>query len=118
WWQMFDNFMDPFHVVITHSAINGTQFCESLGILPEVKFEYTEDGVRSIQHRKLPNGKIHQRVSQVILPNMHCTPGVMDEDLHQSGIGWVVPSDDTSFRQYRLHRVKKGRPPMSSFADV
>lgn len=118
WWQSFDNFMDPFHVIITHYAMNGVQFCESLGIVPEVKFEYTEDGVRSIQHRKLENGKIHQRLSQVILPNMHCTPGVMDEDLSRSSIGWVVPSDDTSFRQYRLARVRKGEVPMASFANV
>jgi len=105
WWQTFDNFMDPFHVVVTHYSINGPQFTQNLGILPEVKFEYTGDGVRAIQHRRLPDGTLHQRVSQVIMPNMHCTPGVTDDDMGRSSIGWIVPEDDTSFRHFRLFRV-------------
>jgi phenylpropionate dioxygenase-like ring-hydroxylating dioxygenase large terminal subunit len=110
WWNIFDNYMDPFHVVITHYAINGPQFTESLGILPKVEFEFTPDGVRSIQRRTLPDGRVHQRVSQVILPNMHCTPGVSDEDFTMSGLGWIVPQDDTSFRMFRLFRVNRAKP--------
>lgn len=106
WWQIFDNFMDPFHVVVTHFMINGVQFVPSLGILPEVKFEQMPDGVRSIQHRKLPDGRTHQRVSQVILPNMHGTAGVTDDDLGLSGLGWVVPVDDTSFVHFLIYRAK------------
>ena len=119
WWQVFDNFMDPFHVVVTHYLINGVQFTPSLGILPEVKFEYLPDGVRSIQHRKLPDGRLHQRVSQVILPNMHCTPGVTDEDLGLASVGWVVPSDDTNYLHFIIHRMPKAlQNPMASFDKV
>jgi len=107
WWQMFDNFMDTFHVFVLHNSINDVQFESSLGILPEVKFERTVDGVKSIQHRKLADGRIHQRVSQVILPNMNCTPAVADEDLIQSGIGWTVPIDDTHFRNCSIMRVRR-----------
>lgn len=118
WWQLFDNFMDPFHVVVTHFLINGAQFTPSLGILPEVKFEHMPDGVRSVQHRKLPDGKLHQRVSQVILPNIHCTPLVTDEDLGLSSMGWVVPSDDTSFMHFWMFRSKKGVSPFGTFENV
>jgi hypothetical protein len=109
--------MDPFHVVVTHYSINGAQFTENLGILPEVKFEYTPDGVISIQHRTLPDGSLHQRVSQVMLPNMHGTPAVTD-DLGHSSLGWVLPETDTSWRHYRLVRGKKGAPPWGSPRNI
>ena len=51
WWQMYDNWMDPFHVCVLHFSINGTQFSDNLGLIPEVRFEQTEDGVISIQKR-------------------------------------------------------------------
>ncbi|QRR35606.1 Rieske 2Fe-2S domain-containing protein [Hydrogenophaga sp. YM1] len=118
WWQTFDNFMDPFHAVVTHYLINGTQFVPSLGILPEVKFEYMPDGVRTVQHRTLPDGRLHQRVSQVILPNMHCTPGVTDDDLGKANLGWIVPSTDESFLHFHLFRKKKGVNPFATFYNV
>jgi phenylpropionate dioxygenase-like ring-hydroxylating dioxygenase large terminal subunit len=110
WWQAFDNFSDPFHVMVIHHMINGTQFVENLGILPDVKFEYTVDGdgVRSIQHRRLPDGTIHQRISQVGLPNLHFTPGITDNDLGKSNMGWLVPSDDTHYQHFILKRIKRG----------
>lgn len=118
WWQMFDNYMDPFHVVILHAAINGVQFTSNLGILPEVRFERTADGVISIQKRKLADGTVHQRVSQVILPNMNGTPGVTDEDLGPAFLGWTVPETDSSFVQYLLTRGRKGENQLGSFARV
>jgi phenylpropionate dioxygenase-like ring-hydroxylating dioxygenase large terminal subunit len=118
WWQMFDNFMDPFHVVSLHSAINGVQFTANLGILPEVRFERTPDGVISIQKRKLADGTVHQRVSQVILPNMNGTPGVTDEDLGPAFLGWTVAETDTCFVQYLLTRGRRGENQMGSFARI
>lgn len=104
WWQMFDNFMDPFHVVVLHNQINGVQFSANLGLRPEVRFEYTVDGVISIQRRKMADGTIHQRLSQIIMPNMNGTAGVTDEDLGRAHLGWTVPLDDHSFLQYGLAR--------------
>ena len=118
WWQMFDNYMDPFHVVILHNTINGVQFVESLGILPEVKFRQVGDGIISIQHRKLPDGRLHQRLSQVMLPNINFTPGITDEDLGPANIGWTVPVDDTNFTQFHLARVRKGGNRYGNFDDV
>jgi phenylpropionate dioxygenase-like ring-hydroxylating dioxygenase large terminal subunit len=109
WWQAYDNFMDAFHVAVLHTTINGQQFEASMGVMPQVKFVATPDGVKSVQHRPLPDGRVHQRVSQVILPNMNCTAGVSDDDLTQSGLGWTVPIDDTHHRNFGVSRVKKLR---------
>lgn len=105
WWQMFDNFMDAYHVPVLHFMINGTQFQDSLSVMPEVKFEATADGVRSVQHRKLPDGRIHQRISQVMLPNMNSTAGVTDDDLTRAGVSWTVPIDDSHYRSFTLSRI-------------
>ncbi len=107
WWNFYDNFMDPFHVYVLHSTINGSQFVESLKILPKVQTEYTADGVRTIQHRYLKSGQVHQRLSQTIMPNINCTAAVGDE-LGPAGISWTVAATDTSYRFFTLNRVKKG----------
>jgi hypothetical protein len=101
WWQFYDNFMDPFHVFALHANINGVQFVESLCVLPQVQFEYTADGVRTIQHRATPSGAVHQRLSQTIMPNINCTASVIDT-LGPSGISWTVPRDDESFRFFGI----------------
>ena len=114
WWQMYDNWMDPFHVCVLHFSINGPQFSPNLGILPEVRFEETADGVISIQKRRLPDGPVQQRISQVIMPNMNCTAGVTDEDLGPAGISWTVPNDDTSYVLFGLARIDRTNAPDSA----
>ena len=111
WWQMYDNWMDPFHVCVLHFSINGPQFSPNLGIIPEVKFVQTNDGVISIQKRRIPDGPVQQRISQVIMPNMNCTAGVTDEDLGPAGISWTLPLDDTSYVLFGLTRIDRDNPP-------
>jgi len=118
WWQMFDNVADPFHVAITHHAINGTQFTESFGIMPEVQTKYTTDGVMNRSLRRLPDGRLHQRLAQIIMPNMHCTPGVSDEDLSYSSLGWIVPEDDTHYRQFLLYRMGPESNQLTNFETL
>lgn len=115
WFQMYDNWMDPFHVCILHYSINGPQFSPNLGIIPEVKFEQTVDGVISIQKRRPSSGPTQQRISQVIMPNMNATAGVSDQDLGPAGLSWTVPLDDTSYVLFGLTR-DTGRPTFS--ADI
>jgi phenylpropionate dioxygenase-like ring-hydroxylating dioxygenase large terminal subunit len=106
WWQFYDNFMDPFHVYALHSRINGVQFVASLTTLPDVTTEQTADGVRTIQHRRTHDGRILQRLSQTVLPNINCTATVTD-DLGPAGVSWTVAVDDTHSRTFGLQRVKK-----------
>ena len=117
WWQFHDNVLDPFHLYWVHGHLNGTQFVETYNILPKVAFEYTPDGVRSIQHRDIGGGRIHQRMGQAIMPNMNTiTP--LNDDVGIGGLGWTVAIDDTHFRTFFLSRTKKGGNPMRMFADL
>jgi len=118
WFQMYDNWMDPFHVCVLHYSINGPQFSPNLGIIPDVKFESTVDGVISIQKRRPDIGPIQQRISQVIMPNMNGTAGVSDEDLGGSGIGWTVPLDDKNYVMFGLTRVRIDEGSCSASPDI
>ncbi len=111
WFQMYDNWMDPFHVCVLHFSINGPQFSPNLGILPDVKFEETADGVISIQKRTPPDGPVQQRVSQVIMPNMNCTAGVTDEELGPANLSWLTPCTDTSYVMFGLMRFDPDNRP-------
>src|SRR5262249_19842295 len=71
WWNFHDNVLDPFHLYWLHGNLNGIQFVKTYAILPRVEFQYTKDGVRSIQHRDIGGGKVHQRMGQALLPNMN-----------------------------------------------
>lgn len=106
WWNFYDNFMDPFHVYALHSSINGVQFVDLLKILPVVSTELTDDGVRTVQHRDLGDGRVHQRLSQTVMPNINCTASV-GNDLGPAGIYWTVPVDDTHYRSFGLVKTKK-----------
>jgi nitrite reductase/ring-hydroxylating ferredoxin subunit len=118
WFQVFDNVADPFHVMVTHHLINGIQFVESFGVRPEVESRYFEDGVMNRSLRKLEDGRLHQRLAQMIMPNMHCTPGVTDEDLSWSNLGWIVPVDDTSYAQFFLFRLSKKNDQLRNFGKL
>ncbi|MEQ9450132.1 MAG: Rieske 2Fe-2S domain-containing protein [Pseudomonadales bacterium] len=110
WFQMYDNWMDPFHVCVLHYSINGPQFSPNLGIIPGVRFEETNDGVISIQKRTLADGTLQQRLSQVIMPNMNATAGVTDDDLGRANLSWTVAHDDTNYAIFGLARMKKDQP--------
>ncbi|MGA9365995.1 MAG: Rieske 2Fe-2S domain-containing protein, partial [Steroidobacteraceae bacterium] len=51
WLQHFENVMDPFHVPILHGSFSGSQFTERMNLLPQVGFEATARGIKSIQRR-------------------------------------------------------------------
>ena len=117
WFQFHDNVLDPFHLFWLHGNLNGVQFVPTYAILPKVTFEYTPTGVRSIQHRDLGDGRVHQRMGQAILPNMNTiTP--LNDDLGFGGIGWTIPIDDTHFRTFTISRVRKDFDRMKMFGEL
>ena len=106
WLQHFENVMDPFHVPILHGSFSGTQFTDSMSLMPDVSFSSSSDRVSSMQLRKLPSGKIHRRISEAVLPAVRAVANPRAEkDGTCSLIGWVLPLDDTSFRIYSAGRV-------------
>ncbi len=110
WWNFHDNVMDPFHLYFLHSHLNGIQLTPSLAQLPQVQFLWTSDGVLSIQHRDMPDGRIHQRTAQIITPNMNGVASLAG-DPGRGAVGWTIPVDDSSFQAFWLARVKRDADP-------
>ena len=108
WLQHYENVMDPYHVPVLHGSFSGGQFAEHMALVPEVRFENAPYGVRSIQRRELGGGKVHRRVTEVVLPTIRAVANPRAEQAGScSSLGWVLPIDDTTFRIYCAGRVKK-----------
>ncbi|MDR2256250.1 MAG: Rieske 2Fe-2S domain-containing protein [Arthrobacter sp.] len=104
WLQHWENVMDPFHVPILHARFSGNQFTPEMALIPEVSYEYTSNGVRSIQMRSLGDGRELRRVTEVMFPNLRVVASPKLASGQTNMIGWVVPEDDTSFRIFTIAR--------------
>lgn len=104
WLQHWENVMDPFHVPILHARFSGNQFTPEMALIPEVSYEYTPLGVRSIQMRDLGDGRQLRRVTEVIFPNLRVVASPKLSSGQTNMIGWVVPMDDTNFRIFTVAR--------------
>ncbi len=108
WLQHYENLVDPFHVVILHSAFSGTQFVKEMAVMPQVTWETHAHGVRTVSLRQLPDGRTLRRISEAGLPTLRVIP---NPKLAQFGrvesLGWVLPIDDNSFRIYVVGRVRE-----------
>jgi len=104
WLQHWENVMDPFHVPILHARFSGNQFTPEMALIPEVSYEYTPAGVRSIQMRELGDGRQLRRVTEVMFPNLRVVASPKLASGQTNMIGWVVPMDDTSFRIFTIAR--------------
>jgi nitrite reductase/ring-hydroxylating ferredoxin subunit len=111
WLQHYDNLVDPFHVVILHGSFSGTQFVESMSLMPEVNWADTPLGVKTVSTRTLPDGSTLRRISEAALPTLRIIPSPRAGENGRWGrlesIGWVLPMDDTSFRIYVAGRVRE-----------
>nr|WP_274637640.1 Rieske 2Fe-2S domain-containing protein [Microbacterium bovistercoris] len=104
WLQHWENVMDPFHVPILHARFSGNQFTPEMALIPEVTYEYTPSGVRSIQMRALGDGRQLRRVTEVMFPNLRVVASPKLASGQTNMIGWVVPMDDTNFRIFTVAR--------------
>jgi phenylpropionate dioxygenase-like ring-hydroxylating dioxygenase large terminal subunit len=106
WFQHYENIMDPFHVPILHGSFSGLQFVAQMGIMPEVAFSTTPRGTRTVQDRRLPDGRTHHRITEAVFPTLRVVPSPRVEAYGPSEqIGWVLPIDDTNFRIYVAGRT-------------
>jgi nitrite reductase/ring-hydroxylating ferredoxin subunit len=108
WLQHYENLVDPFHVVILHSAFSGTQFVPAMAVMPKVTWDTQEHSVRTMSLRKLPDGKTLRRISEAGLPTLRVIPSprIGRYGMVES-LGWVLPIDDHSFRIYVVGRVRE-----------
>jgi nitrite reductase/ring-hydroxylating ferredoxin subunit len=106
WLQHYENLVDPFHVVILHSAFSGTQFVPEMAVMPEVNWDTTEISVRTLSLRKLPDGRTFRRISEAGLPTLRVIPNPrVARPGPVESLGWVLPIDDHHFRIYVVGRV-------------
>ncbi len=111
WFQTHENAMDAFHVFILHNAISGPQFHPDLQNWPSVDWRETATGVASTQVRRLTDGRVLQRVTEVRVPNMRIIPTPTLSVLGKTNnLSWAVPIDDTTTKVYAMVRKRKGQP--------
>ncbi len=108
WLQHFENVLDAFHVPILHGNFSGTQFIEVMNKMPEVKWDYTPLGVKTLSERKLDGGRTMRRITEVVLPTLRVVPNpFVGEYGRVESIGWTLPIDDTHYRIYTAGRVRQ-----------
>jgi len=109
WVQTHENVMDPYHVFVLHSSNSGNQFVPLMGLLPEVTWEYTARGVKSYQDRRLPDGKLFHRVTEVMMPNLRIVASPFVKRYGRTDyVAWTLPIDDTTTKIFTLDRTPRG----------
>ena len=110
WLQTHENVMDPFHVFVLHGTHSGNQFVPIMGLLPEVTWHYTSLGMKSYQDRRLDDGRLFHRVTEVVMPNVRivANPHVPRHGPSES-VAWTLAIDDTTTKIYTLRRVPRGQ---------
>jgi nitrite reductase/ring-hydroxylating ferredoxin subunit len=107
WLQHYENLVDPFHVVVLHSSFSGTQFVDAMGVMPDVRWEPSPLGVRTVSLRDLSDGRRLRRVSEAAVPTLRVIPSPrLGAGGRVESIGWILPLDDHSFRIYVVGRVR------------
>lgn len=108
WLQHYENLVDPFHVVILHASFSGTQFVPAMAVMPEVTWEPSPLGVRTVSLRKLADGSTLRRISEAAVPTLRVIPSPrIGRYGRVESIGWVLPMDDHRFRIYVVGRVRE-----------
>ena len=114
WFQTHENVMDPLHVFVLHSSFSSQQFGDLMAIRPKVDFETTEYGVISHQYREYPDGRVLDRVTEVIQPTIRI---VADPTLTRYGPGdmvaWTLPIDKTNTKIFTVMKWPEDEEPHS-----
>ena len=105
--QVFENVMDAYHVYVLHTKFTGTQFRQEFGVMPEVTWDYVDHGVAYFADRRLENGNVLHRITQVLLPNVRCVPTIEMTPGRGNEIAWFVPVDDTHVRTFGVARARQ-----------
>jgi phenylpropionate dioxygenase-like ring-hydroxylating dioxygenase large terminal subunit len=119
WLQDWENYMDPFHVPILHARHSAIQYVPEAANLPAVTFDRAELGMKYTAHRKTNDGRVVERVTLALLPNVKVVP---DQRLDVTGpttfLGWLVPVDDRRHRIFHAMRVPAGVDGAALFDSV
>ena len=105
WLQDWENTMDPFHVVILHSAFSGPQFNPEMAVMPDVNWHDTKLGMQYTAHRKFPDGREMDRITHVMFPSLRSVPNIQLSGGIAESMGWLVPVDDNRHRTFHITRM-------------
>ena len=108
WLHMNDNVMDPYHVYVLHSTLTGPQFAKEFELTPKVSFFHTDHGVCYSAVRDLGDGRVVDRVSTWLMPNIMSVPDIYLGEGQSGMISWAVPVDDSHFTQAIVIKRPKG----------
>jgi phenylpropionate dioxygenase-like ring-hydroxylating dioxygenase large terminal subunit len=108
WLQDWENIMDPFHVPILHTTFSGVQFVAEMGVMPQVTYDHADHGMQYTAYRELPDGRKMNRVTQALFPHVRIVPDIHLKPGKASGVGFVLPVDDTHFRLFHILRAPAG----------
>jgi hypothetical protein len=93
---------------VLHSTFSVTQFVREFEVMPTCEFEYIPEGVIYKAYRKLDDGREVDRISTWLMPNIMSVPSTQLAAGSSTGMGFVVPVDDTHCRIVSAARMKKG----------
>ena len=110
WLQHTENVLDTYHVPILHGTFSGTQFVPEMATMPDVTWEFCDNGVSAISLRSFDDGRVLHRVTQVLLPTLRVVPSPRLAPGPCTSIGWVIPVDDTHYKILNVFRQPKGQP--------
>lgn len=124
WLQIHENVMDPVHTAFLHSSISSLHFTKAYAVIPQLKFEETEMGMKYIRTAIQPNGRTFTRVQEIFMPNVRAvSEALVSNDPHVEKsrvIGWWVPVDDTHTIGFHLEalQVVDGKPVPSALISA
>ncbi len=115
WLQVTENVVDPVHTAFLHTIISGSQFTDSFGVIPTLRFEETPLGVAYVASRRV-NDNLWVRCAEVMLPNIYQLPPVWEtgeqpkSDQLPIQTVWEVPIDDTHTINLGFNHYDPGDP--------
>jgi hypothetical protein len=106
-------------VAVLHSGFSGTQFVPEMAVLPVGDWEYVARGVRFTGIRKLDDGRVLRRLTEVMFPNLRVVPSPVLKPGGIDHIGFTVPVDDTHYRIFTvlIANSPDAEPPRGSRYD-
>src|SRR4029079_14543939 len=93
WFQTHENAMDPDHVFILHNTISGHQFSPDLEKWPTIDSQLEPCSVAATQDRRLDDGSLLHRVTEVRVPTVRVIPTPTLPVLgNTNNIAWARPN--------------------------
>jgi len=109
WFQTHENAMDPYHVFVLHNSISGHQFSPELEKWPTIDWQLHPWGVSATQDRRLDDGSLLHRVTEIRIPTVRVIPTPTLTVLGKTNnMSWAQPIDDTHTRVFAMVRKRRG----------